>query len=66
MFSVGNAYKTELVDVMVDDSVIQVWCKNHLIKTVPRLRKGRVRKIRADGLHVKRQPNTERQASGGT
>ena len=66
MFSVGNAYKTELVDVMVDVSVIQVWCKNHLIKTVPRLRKGRVRKIRADGLHVKRQPNTERQASGGT
>ena len=66
MFSVGNAYKTELVDVMVDDSVIQVWCKNPLIKTVPRLRKGRVRKIRADGLHVKRHPNTERQASGGT
>jgi transposase InsO family protein len=66
MFSVGNAYKAELVDVMVDDSVIQVWSKNHLIKTVPRLRKGRVRKIRADGLHVKRQPNTERQASGGT
>jgi transposase InsO family protein len=66
MFSVGNAYKTALVDVFVDDTVIQVWSKNHLIKTVARARTGPVRKIRADGLHVKHQPTTERQASAGT
>ncbi len=66
MFSVGNAYKAELVDVFVDDSVIQVWSKNHLVKTVARVRKGRVRKVRADGLHVKHQAESKRQASGGT
>ena len=66
MFSVGNAYRAELVDVFVDDTVIQVWSKNHLIKTIARTRKGPVRKIRADGLHVKHQPDTIRQASGGT
>jgi transposase InsO family protein len=66
MFSVGNAYKAQLVDVFVDDTVIQVWSKNHLIKTVPRTRSGRVRKVRADGLHVKHQPSTKRQASAGT
>jgi transposase InsO family protein len=66
MFSVGNAYRAELVDVFVDDTTIQVWTKNHLIKTVARSRSGPVRKIRADGLHVKHQPNTKRQASGGT
>jgi transposase InsO family protein len=66
MFSVGNAYKTELVDVFVDETTIQVWSKNHLVKTVARQRSGPVRKIRADGLHVKHQPNTKRQASGGT
>jgi hypothetical protein len=66
MFSVGNAYRTELVDVFVDDTVIQVWSKNHLIKTIARARRGPVRKIRADGLHVKHQPDTIRQASGGT
>jgi transposase InsO family protein len=66
MFSVGNAYKTELVDVFVDDTTIQVWSKNHLIKTVARTRTGPVRKVRADGLHVKHQPNTNRQASAGT
>ena len=66
MFSVGNAFKTELVDVFVDETTIQVWSKNHLIKTVARARTGRVRKIRADGLHVKDQPDTKRQASGGT
>lgn len=65
-FSVGNAYKGELVDVFVDDGVIQVWSKNHLVKTVARLRDGPVRKVRADGLHVKDQPNTKRQASAGT
>ena len=66
MFSVGNAFKAELVDVFVDDSVIQVWSKNHLIKVVARERSGPVRKVRADALHVKHQPNTKRQASGGT
>jgi transposase InsO family protein len=66
MFSVGNAYKVQLVDVFVDDTVIQVWSKNHLIKTVARTRGGRVRKVRADALHVKHQPDTNRQASGGT
>lgn len=66
MFSVTNAFKGELVDVFVDDTVIQVWSKNHLIKTVARVRQGLVRKVRADGLHVKGQPKTPRQASGGT
>ena len=66
MFSVGNAYKAQLVDVFVDDTVIQVWSKNHLIKTVARARTGPVRKVRADGLHVKPQPTTKRQASAGT
>jgi hypothetical protein len=61
MLSVGNAYNAELVNLMVDDSVIQVWSKNHLIKTVAREREGRVRKIRADGLHVK--ASTEHDAS---
>jgi transposase InsO family protein len=65
MFSVGNAYKAELVDVFVDETTIQVWSKNHLIKTVARQRSGHVRKIRADGLHVKHQANTKRQASAG-
>ena len=65
LFSVTNAYKGELVDVFVDATVIQVWSKNHLIRTVARAREGRVRKVRADGLHVNHQPNTNRQASGG-
>lgn len=63
MFSVGNAYGGELVDVFVEDQVIQVWSQNHLIKTVGRTRSGPVRKIRADGLHVKHQADTKRQAS---
>ena len=66
MFSVGNAYRAELVDVFVDEMTIQVWSKNHLIKTVARTRSGPVRKIRADGLHVKQQADTKRQASAGT
>jgi transposase InsO family protein len=66
MFSVGNAYKGALVDAFVDDTTIQIWSQNHLIKTVARLRKGPVRKVRADGLHVKHQPEPKRQASGGT
>jgi transposase InsO family protein len=66
MFSAGNAYKGELLDVFVDDTTIQVWHQNHLIKTVARARAGRVRKVRADAFHVKHQPNTKRQASGGT
>jgi transposase InsO family protein len=66
MFSVGNAYRAELVDVFVDETTIQIWSKNHLIKTVARTRSGPVRKIRADGLHVKHQADTKRQASAGT
>jgi transposase InsO family protein len=66
MFSVGNAYRAELVDVFADETTIQVWSKNHLIKTVARVRSGPIRKIRADGLHVKHQPDTNRQASAGT
>jgi hypothetical protein len=66
MFSVGNANRAELVDVFADETTIQVWSKNHLIKTVARVRSGPVRKIRADGLHVKHQPDTKRQASAGT
>lgn len=65
MFSVGNAYKAQLVDAFVDDTTIQVWHQNHLVKTVARVRKGPVRKVRADGLHVKHQAEPFRQRSGG-
>lgn len=65
MFSVGNAYKTLLVDAFVDDTTIQVWHQNHLIKTVARLRKGPVRKIRADGLHVNDQAEPRGKRSAG-
>jgi transposase InsO family protein len=66
MFSVGNAYKGGLVDAFVDDTTIQVWHQNHLIKTIARVRKGPVRKIRADGLHVADQAEPKRRASAGT
>ena len=66
LFSVTQAFNGELVDVFVDTTVIQVWSKNHLIKTVARDRRGPVRKIRADGLNVKHQSDTKRQASAGT
>jgi transposase InsO family protein len=59
MFSVSNAFKGEIVDVFVDDTTIQVWHQNHLIKTVARVRKGRVRKVRADGLHRPRSAEDE-------
>lgn len=65
LFSAGNAFKHQLVDVFVDDTVIQVWSKNHLIKTVARARRGPVRKVRSDGLGVKDQLDTMRKASGG-
>jgi hypothetical protein len=55
-FSVGNAYKGELVDVFVDETLIQVWSKNHLIKTVARTRSGPVRK---GGRWPTRQTSTE-------
>jgi transposase InsO family protein len=61
---VGNAYKNLIADVFVDGSVIQIWNKNHLIKTIARTRSGSVRKVRSDGLHVQDQPNTKRKASG--
>lgn len=66
LFSVTNAFKGELIDIFVDDTTIQAWSRNHLIKTVARERHGPVRKVRADGLHVQHQPETMRQASGGT
>jgi transposase InsO family protein len=66
LFSVSNAFKGALVDAFVDETTIQVWSQNHLIKTVARQRSGPVRKIRADALHVKHQPDTKRQASAGT
>ena len=65
MFSVSNAYKGELVDAFVDDTTIQVWHQNHLIKTVARVRKGPVRKIRADGLRVNHQAEPKRKRSAG-
>lgn len=65
MFSVGNAYKATLVDVFVDDTTIQVWHQNHLIKTVARERKGPVRKVRADGLHVNNQAVPRGKRSAG-
>lgn len=65
LFSVGNAFKAALVDVFVDETLIQVWSKNHLIRTIARMRSGPVRKVRADGLNVKHHPDTKRQASAG-
>jgi transposase InsO family protein len=65
MFSVGNAFKGQLVDAFVDDTTIQVWHQNHLIKTVARVRKGPVRKIRADGLHVNDQAEPKSRRSAG-
>ena len=65
MFSVGNAYKAALVDAFVDDTTIQVWHQNHLIKTVARVRKGPVRKIRADGLRFNDQAEPKRKRSAG-
>ena len=59
MFSVGNAYKGILVDAFVDDTTIQIWSQNHLVKTVARMRKGPVRKVRADGLHRPRSAEDE-------
>ena len=35
VFTAGSAFKGELVDVFVDDTVIQVWSKNHLVKVAP-------------------------------
>jgi hypothetical protein len=65
MFSVSNAYKGELVDAFVDDTTIQVWHQNHLIKTVARVRKGPIRKIRADGLRVNDQAESKGKRSAG-
>lgn len=44
----------------------QLWNQNHQIKKAARVRSGPVRKVRADGLHAEHQPDTNRQASGGT
>jgi transposase InsO family protein len=64
VYTVGSAYKDQLVDVFVDGTVIQAWSKNHLIKTLARERTGPVRKIRSDGLNVKPKADTKRKASG--
>jgi len=61
---VGNGNKGLLVDVFVDRGVIQIWHRNHLLKTVARQRSGLVRKVRSDGLHVKDHPKMKRKASG--
>ena len=67
VFTAGSAFKGELVDVFVDDSVIQVWSKNHLIKTVARARSGPVREGCVPmGCTSNLTPETNRQASGGT
>jgi transposase InsO family protein len=58
-----KAFAGQIIDAFVEDAVIQLWSKNHLIKTVARKRSGPVRKIRADGLHVKHQPVVKRKAS---
>jgi transposase InsO family protein/transposase-like protein len=51
-----KAFAGQVIDVFVEDTVFQLWHRNHLIKTIARQRSGPVRKIRADGLHVKDQP----------
>ena len=58
-FSVGNAFKEQVVDVFVDDTTIQVWSHNHLVKTVARARTGPVRKVRGDGLHRPRSTDSK-------
>jgi hypothetical protein len=66
MFSVGNAYRAELVDVFVDETTIQVWSKEPPNQDRRQDQIRTRRKIRADGLHVKHHPDTKRQASAGT
>jgi transposase InsO family protein len=58
-----KAFAGQVIDVFVEDSVFQLWQRNHLIRTIARRRSGPVRKIRADGLHVKDQPTVKRKAS---
>jgi hypothetical protein len=63
MFSVGDAYKKALVDIFVDDTTIQVWSQNHLIKTVARVRKGAVRGsgLMASMSNIRRSQTVEHQ-----
>lgn len=58
-----KAFAGQVIDVFVEDTVFQLWSRNHLIRTVARERSGPVRKIRADGLHVKHQPTGNGKAS---
>lgn len=58
-----KAFAGQVIDVFVEDAVFQLWHRNHLIRTIARTRSGPVRKIRADGLHVKDQPTVKRKAS---
>jgi transposase InsO family protein len=59
-----KAFAGQVIDVFVEDAVFQLWSRNHLIRTIARERSGPVRKIRADGLHVKHQPMVKGKASG--
>jgi transposase InsO family protein len=47
VFSVGKHFGGQVVDVHVNDTVLEVWLKNELIKTVARTTKGGIRKKRA-------------------
>ena len=58
---VGNAHEAELIDVFVDDTVIQIWSKNHLIKTVAGTRTGPVRKVRASASNINRLRSAKHQ-----
>ena len=62
MFSVGKAYKGTLVDAFVDDTTIQVWHQNRLIKAVARW-KGPVRKSGRTGSasKIRRSQNVAHQ-----
>ena len=64
LISVTQAFNGELVDVFVDGALIQVWSKNHLIKTVARAREGRVRQVRAEW--ATRQRSTEHEPSSSS
>ena len=47
VFSVGKHFSGEVVDVHVTDTVLEVWLKTDLVKTVLRTTKGDIRKKRA-------------------
>lgn len=65
-FSVGDAFKGELVDVFVDGTVVQVLEQEPSDQDRREDADRTRRKVRADGLVVKDQPKLRRQASAGT